>query len=189
MEKVLRIAFLASSNVDIQFYTETFTWRSYSAAEALPTTWLVELIDKHKFAKAVLNKISETFVIHVIALEALKPALYPSQALLLAALQQDKTPIEIPLEYANYADVFSPNLAMKLSENIGINEHAIEQIEGEQLSYGPIYSLGPMELETLKAYIETNLKTGFIWPSKFSTSASIIFDKKSNSSLCLCVNY
>ena len=42
---------------------------------------------------------------------------------------------------------------MELPENNGINEHAIELIEGKQPLYGSIYSLGPMELETLKAYI------------------------------------
>ena len=35
-----------------------------------------------------------------------------------------------------------------------------------------------MELETLKIYIKTHLKTGFIRPSKSPVSASILFDKK-----------
>ncbi len=51
---------------------------------------------------------------------------------------------------------------MELSENTGMNEHAIELIEGKQPPYGPIYTLSPVELETLKTYIETYLKTGFI---------------------------
>ena len=126
---------------------------------------------------------------HVAALEALKPAVNPSQAPLLAALQQDKALTEIPPEYADYADVFSPDLAMELPENTGINEHAIELVEGKQPPYGPIYSLGPVELETLKAYIETHLKTGFIWPSKSPAGAPILFDKKPDGSLRLCVDY
>ena len=139
IEVVLGMPFLALSNADIQFDTESFTWRSYSAAEALPTTRRVELIDKHEFAKAALDENSETFVVHVAALEALEPAVHPSQAPLLAALQQDKTLMEIPSEYADYADVFSPNLAMELPENTGINEHVIELVEGKQPPYGPIY--------------------------------------------------
>ena len=51
---------------------------------------------------------------------------------------------------------------MELPENTGINEHAIELIEGKQPPYALMYSLGLVELETLKAYIETHLKTGFI---------------------------
>ena len=39
---------------------------------------------------------------------------------------------------------------MELPENTGINEHAIELIEGKQSLYGPIYSLGPVELKRLK---------------------------------------
>ena len=46
-----------------------------------------------------------------------------------------------------------------------------------------------MELETLKAYIETNLANGFIRPSKSPTGAPILFDQKSDGSLRLCVNY
>ena len=70
MKIALKMLFLALSNVKIQFNTESFTWRSYSAAEALSTTRWEELIDKHKFAKSVLNKNSKTFVVHVAALKA-----------------------------------------------------------------------------------------------------------------------
>ena len=78
---------------------------------------------------------------------------------------------------------------MELPENSGINEHVIKLIEGKQPPYGPIYSLGPVELETLKAYLETHLKTGFIWPSKSHAGAPIFFDKKPDESLRLCVDY
>ena len=84
MEVVLRMPLLALINVDIQFLTKSFTWRSYSAAEALPTTRWVELIDKHKFVKAALDKKSKTFVVHVAALEALEPVVNPFRAPLLA---------------------------------------------------------------------------------------------------------
>ncbi len=46
-----------------------------------------------------------------------------------------------------------------------------------------------MELETLKTYIETHLKTGFIWPFKSPAGALILFDKKPDGSLRLCVDY
>ena len=39
-------------------------------------------------------------------------------------------------------------------------------VDSQQPPYGPIYSLGPIELEILKAYIETNLANGFMRPSK-----------------------
>ena len=80
-------------------------------------------------------------------------------------------------------------MASKLPEHTGINDHAIELVEGQQPPYGPIYSPGPVELETLKAYIETNLANGFIRPSKSPNGASILFDQKSDGFFQLCVNY
>ncbi len=58
-----------------------------------------------------------------------------------------------------------------------------------QPPYGPIYSLWPVKLETLKAHIENNLASGFIWPSKSPVGALILFDKKPDGSLRLCVDY
>lgn len=81
------------------------------------------------------------------------------------------------------------DLAIELPENTEINEHAIKLINAKQLSYGLIYALNPVELENLRAYIETHLKTGFIRSSKFLTSAPILFDQKPDSSLRLCVDY
>ena len=46
-----------------------------------------------------------------------------------------------------------------------------------------------VELETLKAHIETNLANGFIRPSQSLVSAPILFDQKVDGSLRLCVDY
>ncbi len=107
----------------------------------------------------------------------------------IAPLKVDEAPIEVPREYADFADVFLPKLAAEFLENIGINDHAIEFVDDQQPSYGPIYSLGPVELKTFKAYIENNLASGFIRPSKSPTGAPILFDKKPDGSLRLCVDY
>lgn len=45
-----------------------------------------------------------------------------------------------------------------------------------------------MELETLKTFIETHLKTRFIWFSKFAAKAPIFFNKKPNGRFCLYVD-
>ena len=70
-----------------------------------------------------------------------------------------------------------------------MNEHAIELEKSKQPPFGLIYSLGPVELETLKTYIETNLANGFIQPSKSPVGAPILFDQKPDGSLRLCVDY
>ena len=78
---------------------------------------------------------------------------------------------------------------MELQENIGINEYAIKLEEDKQPPFGPIYSLGSIELETIKTYIKTNLANGFICSSKSPVEAPILFDRKPNGSLRLCLDY
>ena len=45
------------------------------------------------------------------------------------ALQEDKILTNIWLEYTDYVDVFSLDLAIELPENTGINKYFIEHIE------------------------------------------------------------
>ena len=80
------------------------------------------------------------------------------------------------MEYSDYSNVFLAENAAELLENIGMNEHAIELEEGKQPPFESIYSLSPVELETLKTYIETHLANDFIRPFKFPVGASIFFD-------------
>ena len=96
---------------------------------------------------------------------------------------------KVPAKYSDFADIFSPDLASKFPKHTGISNHAIELVDGQQPPYGLIYSLGPVKLETLKDYIETNLANGLIRPSKFPASAPILFDRKSDGFLQLCVDY
>ena len=97
--------------------------------------------------------------------------------------------VKIPDEYSDFSDVFIKEKALVLLEHTELNEHAIDLEDGKQLRYGPIYSLRPVELKTLKIYIKTHLKTGFIRPSKSPAGAPILFDKKLDGSFRLCVNY
>ena len=105
------------------------------------------------------------------------------------ALLFNKAAIEVPAEYSDYSNVFLAEYAVELPENTGMNEHAIKLEEDKQPPIELIYSLGPVELETLKTYIKTNLANGFIRPSKSPAGASILFDRKPDGSLHLCVDY
>ena len=78
------------------------------------------------------------------------------------ALLFDEAPTKVSAEYFNYSDVFSAENAAELLENTGMNEHAIKLEEGKQPPFSLIYSLEPVELETLKTYIKINLANGFI---------------------------
>ena len=89
---------------------------------------------------------------HIAALKAAlaRMTIHLSQAAQIATLKQNKAPTKVPPEYADYADIFSFDLAMKLLNNTDINEHVIKLQDSKQLPYKPIYSLRPVELETLK---------------------------------------
>ena len=117
------------------------------------------------------------------------PNIHPSWRPQISGLIADEAYIKVPAEYSDFADDFSPDLASELSEHTGINDNVIELVDGQQPPYGPIYSLEPVKLETLKAYIETNLANDFIRLSKSPASAPILFDQKSNGFLRFCVDY
>lgn len=93
------------------------------------------------------------------------------------------------LKYADYIDVFSYDLGIEFPKNTRINEYSIKLKKSKQPLYKPIYNLELVELETFKTYFETDLKPGFIQLSKSPSSAPILFDKKLNGNLCLCVDY
>ncbi len=103
-------------------------------------------------------------------------------------LKTNEILIEVSSKYAHFADTFLPKLAIKLFKHPGINNHTIELINNLQLLYNPIYSLGLIKLEILKVHIKNNPANSCIRSSKFPTEALILFNKKLDKSLRLCIN-
>ena len=99
--------------------------------------------------------------------------IHPAQKILIYLLFVEK--VNILEKNLDFANVFSKQLAGVLLECIKINKYTIKLQEGKQLSHGFIYSLGLVELKTLKTYIETNLANGFIWPLKSLANALIFY--------------
>ena len=194
---ILEMPFLKLSNAYASFGKKTLTWKSYTTSKALPTTKRVRLVDPKEFVIAALDVDNETFVVHVAIRKREKMALDPDRkaqigvqsGIQVGALLFCEAPTEVPAEYSNYSDVFLTENAAEPPENTGMNEHTIELEEDKQPLFGPIYSLGPIELEILKTYIKTNLANGFIRPSKSPAGAPILFDRKPDGSLRLCVDY
>jgi len=85
-------------------------------------------------------------------------------------------------------DVFSKAKAETLAPYRSIDQ-AIDLEPGFKLPDGRIFNLPEFELRTLKAYIETNLANGFIQRSSSSAAALILFAKKKDVRLRLCVDY
>lgn len=145
----------------------------------------------HKFMKAAFNKFFGKFVIYVATLEIPVSiiTMQPQRKRLLITFKQDKAMTEILIEYNNFVDVFSPNLAIDFLDCIGINKYDIKLVKSKLSLYGPIYSISLVELETLKTYIETHLKIGFIHLFKSPVKVPIVFNIKSHKSFYLYVNY
>jgi hypothetical protein len=61
--------------------------------------------------------------------------------------------------------------------------------EGLTPPFGPLYSLSRHELEALKEWLEENLSKGFIRTSSSPAASPILFVKKGDGSLRLCVDY
>ncbi len=127
---MLGMPFLTMSNVDVNFQAWDLQWRSYTTGDVLPTTRWVELIRKKEFTTAALNPEHEAFVVHVATLSVDSgDKMHPSRRAPIAHLKADEAPTEVSSEYADFADVFSPKLAVELLEHTEINDHAIELVD------------------------------------------------------------
>ena len=133
----------------------------------------------------VLNEHIKAFVMHVTFLSTIAIHLARKAQIVLLITEE----VKIPTKYSDFLDVFSKAKASILSEITELNQHVIKLYEDQQPLYGLIYSLGSVELETLKTYIETNLANGFIWPLKSLAGTPILFVKKPNNRFCLCMDY
>ena len=70
-----------------------------------------------------------------------------------------------------------------------INEYVIKLVEGKQLFYSLIYSLGLIKFEIIQIYIKTILANSFIKFLKFSTYLYIFFVCKINYRHQLCIDF
>ncbi|KAH8145247.1 uncharacterized protein LAJ45_10684 [Morchella importuna] len=94
----------------------------------------------------------------------------------------------IPVEFQEYADVFSKEGAARLPDHSEW-DHTIPLMEGKQPPWGPIYSLSPPEDKALREYLDENLPSGKVVPSTSPAAAPVLFVPKANGKLRLCVNF
>jgi Reverse transcriptase (RNA-dependent DNA polymerase) len=95
---------------------------------------------------------------------------------------------DVPEVYHEFADVFSRQKADTLSPHQDC-DLKINIDEGAKIPAGSIYLLSEFELKTLREFIDENLKTGFICPSNSLFGAPVLFIKKKDGSLRLCVDF
>jgi hypothetical protein len=94
----------------------------------------------------------------------------------------------IPPEYYKFLPLFSAVEANKLPPHHPY-DHCIPLQEDFTPPFRPIYPLSRMELEALWKWLNKNLSKGFIHTSSSPASTPILFVKKSDRSLCLCIDY
>jgi len=68
-------------------------------------------------------------------------------------------------------------------------DHVIELVPGSEPKSSKVYPLSPVEQKELDSFLEENLRTGQIWPSKSPMAALVFFIKKKDGSLQLVQDY
>ena len=94
----------------------------------------------------------------------------------------------VPEEYHQYLPLFQKAIAEVLPPHRPY-DHKIPLKEGFVPPFGPLYSLSKPELVALRQWLDENLSKGFIRASSSPAGAPILFVKKKDGSLRLCVDY
>src|SRR5260221_9989332 len=150
-----------------------------------------EAIDIHLVSERTMKKLSQetgstTFLLSPI--DTLWPAPHWLKARA-AATDPPEDPLSvIPMEYLEFCDIFFGDKANVLAPHRPYNLK-INLEEGAKPFHGPIYSLSPPELSALREFLEENIKNGFICPSKLPWGSPVLFMKKKDSSLRLCMDF
>src|SRR6266705_1173709 len=139
----------------------------------------IELVSPAAFAKACQLEGSIAYSLHIPSWGAELHATPAPEPMDLSA---------IPQEYHKFVDVFSKSKANTLAPHREYNLK-IELEEGTHPPLGTLYSLSPFELEALRTFLDEHLALGFIRPSSSSHAAPVLFVRKKDGSLCLCVDF
>jgi hypothetical protein len=94
----------------------------------------------------------------------------------------------IPAEYHDHILLFTKKEADKLPPHRYI-DHEIPLEDDTKPPFGPLYSMSASELKEVRAWRKEHLSKGFIRASSSSAGSPILFVKKKDGSLRLCVDY
>ena len=96
--------------------------------------------------------------------------------------------LDVPENYHDFTDVFSKAKADTPAPHQPY-DFKITLEDGKEPPQPPIYPLSTSELKTLREFLNKHLNIGFIQPSRSSHRAPILFIKKKDGSLQLCVDF
>ena len=118
------------------------------------------------------------------SMESVREIIYKDDA----SGKKEKDSVVLPAQYFNFADVFDKHSADVLPVHTH-HDLAIE-IENNKIPlFGPMYNYSRLKLEVLREYINEMLAKRFIVSSKLFLEASVLFIKKSDNMLRMCVDF
>jgi hypothetical protein len=93
-----------------------------------------------------------------------------------------------PPEYHEFADIFDKGNTNQFPPHRPYNLK-IDLEDGAAPPLGTIYSLSPIKLEALRKFLDENISSGLLRSSSSLHGAPVLFVKKKDSSLRLCVDF
>nr|CAD1817292.1 unnamed protein product [Ananas comosus var. bracteatus] len=103
-------------------------------------------------------------------------------------LEEEGPPAMIDAVLGEFEDIMPQELPKKLPPRREV-DHAIELEPGAKPPAKAPYRMAPPELEELQRQLKDLLDAGFIKPSKAPYGAPVLFQRKSDRSLRLCIDY
>src|ERR1700726_2364570 len=171
-----------------QTLTPTLTLTPSSELTTLSTSVLtrepkVSFVNAAAFARACRLRGSQTFGM-TLSSEMAQVASASYNAL--DTTQQDL--LSVPEEYRGYSDIFSKKKVDTLAPH-RLYDLKINLVEGAKPPPGAVYSLLQSELRELREFLDEHLHIGFIRLSHSPHGAPVLFVRKKNSNLHLCMDF
>ena len=173
---ILSLPWLKKHHPLIDFGDGEWTWHP-NCRGGLGTPWLVNAT---AMMATIWHEGAKMLAIHPYKRE---PSVKVGNALMLVM-----KPSRIPTEYQVFTKVFSKKKVNKLLVHRTHN-HAINLKGTGDPLFGPLYNLSGNELKVLWDYLADNLAKGFIQALTSPSGVPILFVKKKDGTLQLCVNY
>src|SRR5260221_2200770 len=193
---VLGYDWLTQHNPSIDWVEMKITFRNPKTPPEMPSP-APKAMDSRLVSKRTIGRIcqeagSETFLLSLSSVQRMPNPFHTSpdrlEAKATLTAQPEDTLSRVPQEYHEFCDVFSGEKANALAPHRPY-DLKINLEEGAKLFHRPIYSLSPPELTALREFLEENVWNGFICPSKSPWGSPVLFIKKKDGSLHLCVDF
>ena len=185
---ILEMLWFSIAKSQVSWINKSIKWPRNSIT--LSTTHRVDVLDSNDFAEEIMNDDNVVYVFHIWTVVDDMKNVHSSrkiQVSLAAAKKLDEA-IEIPKAWLKHSDIFDDEKTYQLPKHDS-TDHVIDLKKSKTPSYDSIYSLFEKELKVLKQYIDRHLIIEFIRFFTFSVDVSILFVKKKDGDLRLCVNY